>query len=217
MITDVCLVSPNDISREGISRILESDGFNIVGNARSIAALSSQDLSEDCLYLIDFGNSDKLLEGVEYILDKNPECKAIVLAEEFELRSMLNCFQAGAYGYLVKSDDSTLLTASLKVAASGRKVPPEEIIDLLGRDSISSLLVAENDQHIKEVKLSPRELDVLCCLMGGFSNKVIARNLDVCEATVKVHVKAILRKLNVRNRTQAAIWANVHGMAEFTA
>ena len=51
---------------------------------------------------------------------------------------------------------------------------------------------------------------MLCCLMAGYSNKVIARELDVCEATVKVHVKAILRKLNVNNRTQAAIWANSH-------
>jgi two-component system nitrate/nitrite response regulator NarL len=50
--------------------------------------------------------------------------------------------------------------------------------------------------------------------MAGYPNKVIARKLDVCEATVKVHVKAILRKLNVCNRTQAALWANSHGIHE---
>jgi two-component system nitrate/nitrite response regulator NarL len=50
--------------------------------------------------------------------------------------------------------------------------------------------------------------------MGGNSNKVIARELDVCEATVKVHVKAILRKLEVNNRTQAAMWASARGLAQ---
>ena len=64
---------------------------------------------------------------------------------------------------------------------------------------------------MEEAKLSVRERDVLCCLMAGYSNKVIARELDVCEATVKVHVKAILRKLDVSNRTQAAMWASTRG------
>ena len=70
------------------------------------------------------------------------------------------------------------------------------------------------ENEIEDANLSPRERDVLCCLMAGYSNKVIARELDVCEATVKVHVKAILRKLDVRNRTQAAIWASTRGVTE---
>jgi two-component system nitrate/nitrite response regulator NarL len=56
-------------------------------------------------------------------------------------------------------------------------------------------------------KLSAREKCILRCLLNGDANKVIARKVDIAEATVKVHVKAILRKIRVRNRTQAAIWA----------
>jgi two-component system nitrate/nitrite response regulator NarL len=59
-------------------------------------------------------------------------------------------------------------------------------------------------------KLSPREKVVLQSIMGGDANKVIARRLDVTEATVKVHVKAILRKVGAANRTQAAMWATGH-------
>jgi two-component system nitrate/nitrite response regulator NarL len=58
--------------------------------------------------------------------------------------------------------------------------------------------------------LSPRELAILHCLISGHSNKSIARKLDIAEATVKVHVKAILRKIGVQNRTQAAIWGMNH-------
>jgi two-component system nitrate/nitrite response regulator NarL len=60
-------------------------------------------------------------------------------------------------------------------------------------------------------RLSPREKSILLCLVEGDSNKVIARKIDITEATVKVHVKAILRKIRVHNRTQAAIWAMNHG------
>ena len=60
-------------------------------------------------------------------------------------------------------------------------------------------------------QLSPREKSILRCLIEGDSNKSIARKIDIAEATVKVHVKAILRKIRVQNRTQAAIWAMNHG------
>jgi two-component system nitrate/nitrite response regulator NarL len=58
--------------------------------------------------------------------------------------------------------------------------------------------------------LSFREASILRCLMDGDSNKVIARKCDIAETTVKVHIKAILRKIGVKNRTQAALWATVH-------
>jgi two-component system nitrate/nitrite response regulator NarL len=61
-------------------------------------------------------------------------------------------------------------------------------------------------------QLSPRELAILRCLINGNSNKCIARKIDIAEATVKVHVKAILRKIRVQNRTQAAIWGMNHAL-----
>ncbi|WP_425286916.1 response regulator transcription factor [Microvirga vignae] len=62
----------------------------------------------------------------------------------------------------------------------------------------------------KTCQLSAREAEVLSCLRQGVSNKVIARQLDVTEATIKVHVKTILRKIGASNRTQAAMWASQH-------
>jgi two-component system nitrate/nitrite response regulator NarL len=59
--------------------------------------------------------------------------------------------------------------------------------------------------------LTERQKIILCCLLKGDTNKIIARQIAITEATVKVHVKMILRKINVQNRTQAAIWAMNHG------
>src|SRR5690606_31857815 len=61
--------------------------------------------------------------------------------------------------------------------------------------------------------LSERETQILDCLLSGYSNKMIAKRLEISEGTVKVHLKGILKKINVQNRTQAAIWALNNGIA----
>lgn len=72
--------------------------------------------------------------------------------------------------------------------------------------------VTEADRNSKKCPLSPRELRVLECLVSGSSNKVIARQFNLAESTVKIHVRSILRKLQTRNRTQAALWALENGI-----
>jgi two-component system nitrate/nitrite response regulator NarL len=104
------------------------------------------------------------------------------------------------------------LMTALRLVSLGEKVMPSDLVEALEHQQLSgpSPLLPENE--VVNASLSPRERDVLCGLMAGYPNKTIARQLDVCEATVKVHVKAILRKLKVRNRTQAAIWASHNGL-----
>jgi two-component system nitrate/nitrite response regulator NarL len=70
---------------------------------------------------------------------------------------------------------------------------------------------------LNKYELSSRELQILGCLVEGASNKVIANQLAITEATVKVHLKSILRKINASNRTQAAIWALHHGVSSRNA
>ena len=77
------------------------------------------------------------------------------------------------------------------------------------RDENDHILITTDDAFAPQ--LSPREKSILRCLMEGDFNKCIARKIDIAEATVKVHVKAILRKIRVQNRTQAAIWAMNNG------
>ena len=76
-----------------------------------------------------------------------------------------------------------------------------------GEDEGANLVISDDTSA---PQLSPRELAILRCLINGNSNKCIARKIDIAEGTVKVHVKAILRKIRAQNRTQAAIWATKH-------
>ena len=79
--------------------------------------------------------------------------------------------------------------------------------------SMATLLLTKNKTHANgNTPLSSRETEVIRCLEQGRSNKSIARHLDITEATVKVHLKTILRKLGLKNRTQAAIWAMKNGI-----
>src|SRR3989442_11815798 len=78
-----------------------------------------------------------------------------------------------------------------------------------GDEDNQAILVTTDDAFAPQ--LSPREKSILRCLIEGDSNKCIARKIDIAEATVKVHVKAILRKIRVQNRTQAAIWGMNNG------
>ena len=118
---------------------------------------------------------------------------------------MLDAFRAGAHAYLVKDMDYVPLVTTLKLAAQGQKIVPPNVIDALEGQAISFSDPAGAEKALDSANLSQRETDVLCCLMAGHSNKVIARSLDVSEATVKAHITALLRRLGVQNRTQAAV------------
>src|SRR5581483_9138795 len=106
------------------------------------------------------------------------------------------------------------LEKSLQLAMLGQTVLASKIIDLLTRADSSKRLAREASQHRADTldndrsyPLSERETKILDCLIRGDTNKLISRNLEIAEATVKVHVKAILRKIRAKKRTQAAVWA----------
>jgi two-component system nitrate/nitrite response regulator NarL len=214
MSTNVCLVCPNDISREGLSHILQSAGFEVLGSFESLECIDTSFPVSDSLFLIDCVDPLEQAASMDSIRSRFPSAKVIILSEQFDLKSMIECFNHGAQGYIIRSVKSARLLAALGLAAVGEKVIPSDFVEALGGQIFDYTTPSSAESDIEEANLSPRELDVLCCLMAGYSNKVIARKLDVCEATVKVHVKSILRKLDVRNRTQAAIWANSRHLSE---
>lgn len=165
------------------------------------------------LFILDSPPLDQQCQQVEAIQAVTDNPVIVILTEDFDLHAMVSCFRAGAQGYIVKSIKALPLMAALKLAAMGERVLPSNLVDVLDRRLSFPRSPEDLDDSVEAANLSPRELDVLCCLIAGYSNKVIARELSVCEATVKVHVKAILRKLKVNNRTQAAIWASSRGIS----
>jgi two-component system nitrate/nitrite response regulator NarL len=231
MRTDVCIVSEYEISREGLKNILKSEGFKIVDLFATVTEAVESSLPQDIFIVLDgFPVSDQA-GLVKDILARFQTSLVTVLSERFDVNAMISCFQNGAKGYIVRSMKALPMTTSLRLAAMGERVFPSDLVDLFNRQPLGDLQTAEPTRiafsgaeavksggempaAMDQTPLSPRERDVLRCLMAGYSNKLIARRLVVCEATVKVHVKAILRKLNVNNRTQAAIWASSRGISD---
>lgn len=214
MLNDLCLVSPNDISREGLSYIFSNDGFEVFETCSHVLEIEDDRREDQFLAVIDFLTPQEQVAAVTSIKENYPNASTVVLADEFNFEAMIQCFHLGAQGYIIKSLSSLPMVTSLRLASLGEKVMPSDLIDVLDKRSARIVPQADTEKNLDRANLSLREMDVLCCLMAGYPNKVIARQLDVCEATVKVHVKAILRKLKVNNRTQAAIWGTSQGLSE---
>lgn len=216
MYRNVCLISECEITREGLGNILKSEGFNIIGSFGAIGELRPAESESDFFFVLDGIAAGDQSRSVREVKERFDPAPIVILTERFDFNVMLECFQSGAQGYIVRSMKAQPLTTSLRLAALGERVLPPDLVDVFEQQAFTPILRTseQSDEEVNRARLSPRELDVLCCLMAGYSNKVIARELLVCEATVKVHVKAILRKLNVHNRTQAAIWASSRGISE---
>jgi two-component system nitrate/nitrite response regulator NarL len=128
------------------------------------------------------------------------------VADRYRAAELVSVFRAGASGYFVKGITSDVFIKSLELVIIGAAVLPTTFLpDVLGREEHR---LDATDQITEPIvpQFSPREKLILQCLVGGDSNKSIAEKVDSADATVKVHIKAILRKLRVHNRTQAAIW-----------
>ena len=141
-----------------------------------------------------------------------PACRIVLMMDQYRIEDVARAFTSGAVdGYLVKAISCAPLAGALRLIAMGEKVLPSEVAESLTH-SIPQIMWSGQETGISGLPLSNREVEILRCLLDGDPNKVISRRLGIADATVKVHIKAILRKLRVQNRTQAAIWAANRGL-----
>jgi two-component system, NarL family, nitrate/nitrite response regulator NarL len=209
----VILISWNTLAREGLRRILVDEGFDVVASMESGKGFVDSKLSsiDPNLIIIDQCDSETMKLEFDRLASVFPRARTLVLADEFDFNDVVDAFRHGVDGYVVKKVGCESLIGSINLVAIGEKVMPSQLaIELCGH-IISRSIEGPKPGNISEL-LSDRETETLRYLLVGHPNKVIANRLDVSEATVKVHVKAILRKLRVQNRTQAAIWAVNNGL-----
>jgi two-component system, NarL family, nitrate/nitrite response regulator NarL len=193
----------NALVRAGLSHILAGTCFTVVDAPESVPALCLIDASEP---------SEHVLEAVRTIRSQHPLCKVALIGGHSDLEPVLAASSAGVDGFCSATSSREVLIKSLELIMLGEKMLPSALVQtLLSQASLKHPPISSpaidhfTDPRVQ--KLSPREKVILQAIMGGDANKVIARKLDVAEATVKVHVKGILRKLGAANRTQAAMWA----------
>lgn len=211
---DVTLLSRNEIAREGLRRILLSDQFDVRSSAMDAASLDGSEPAgrseRPHIIIIDDSPGNDAIGSCRELSAKYPNARLVLLADDYEFDEVALAFGCGIDGYIVKEISCEPLIESLKLVALGEKVLPSQLARNLSFVSAGS---TGGDWHegVAAAGLSEREVEILRCLTLGLANKVVSRRLSISEATVKVHVKAILRKLRVANRTQAAIWAIKHG------
>ena len=140
-----------------------------------------------------------------------PKGYIVLLAQAMETDQLALSFAAGADGYLLEEISPEALLESLNLVMLGEKVFPSRLAALMCGDSWS--LKASPKAAASHVPLSGRELEIVQRLTDGLPNKIIASELSITEATVKVHLKTILKKIGAQNRTQAAIWAVQRGFS----
>lgn len=215
------LVEPNTLLREGLKRILTETSYKLVASAASLDEALRIWAPDDGPFLLIMdaaADHEGACRQIRQLKEGHSSARVVMLVDGYDLKQVLAAFQSCADAYLIKSVSCEVLVKSLDLVMLGESVFPSAILSLM-RDQALQVPDHEDNESHKEIEdqddppakgLSVRETVILRCLMEGDSNKIIARKFDITEATVKVHVKAILRKIRAKNRTQAAIWAASH-------
>src|SRR5712664_3414127 len=218
----IVLVGKRILLREGLARILRSVNFRVLASVSSAGDLPQNKLQlHRLLFLIvhtgeDF---DAAVEQIERLSDRHPGARIAIVADHYRPDELVSAFRAGANGYVVDVMTCDVFIRSIELVMMGETIFPPAFLSFVlnpdGNHLDAAVSRDENDLVTTEdtigPQLSPQEKSILRCLIEGDSNKCIARKIDIAEATVKVHVKAILRKIRVQNRTQAAIWGMNNG------
>jgi two-component system nitrate/nitrite response regulator NarL len=207
----IVVVDDHTLFRRGIISLLSHEpGFAIVGEAadgfEGIRTVLAQRPDVVLLDLNMPGISG--LEALAAILKDVPDTQVVMLTVSEDAEDLVAALRSGAQGYLLKNIDSEFLVQSIRRAAEGESVISPEMAGKLMRQVRTN---APGPQPADV--LSPREREIVQRLAKGGSNKEIARDLDLAESTVKIHVQHILRKLGLSSRVQAAVWAIENGIA----
>ena len=206
----IVVIDDHTLFRRGITALLSRvPGFAVVGEAADgfdgIKAVAQHRPDVVLLDLHMPGVSG--IDAMQAILKETPGTHIVMLTVSEEADDLVLALRAGALGYLLKNIESDFLVESVRRAADGEAVMSPEMTAKLMRE------VRTGATTPVPPALSPREREILGHLARGASNKEIARDLDVAESTVKIHVQHILRKLELTSRVQAAVWAVEHGIA----
>ena len=215
-LVSTCLIERNIFFREGVKSLLTGTDYHInqIYPDGMTAQKESSCKSDVKLALIGTESRAETIKAqVGLVKNIYPECRVVILTAQAEPKCIMSAFASGADGYLLRDITPQALVGSLGMVVAGEKVYPAAALDLLVKQTPA--IGAENiDSKFSAYHLSCREVQVLKYLAVGETNKQIARDLDITEATVKVHIKGVLRKLDLSNRTQAAIWAVNKGLTE---
>lgn len=203
----IVIVDDHPLFRKGVIQLIQAaPEFRFVGEAASgtegIALARS--LQPDMI-LLDLNMKDMTgVDVLKVLKDEGLDSRIIMLTVSDQAEDLMAALQAGADGYLLKDMEPEDLMQQLAEAARGKITISERLTQLL----VASLREKSRPVSLAEAGLTEQESRILDHLVDGKSNKLIARDMGITEGTVKVHVKHLLKKLNLRSRVEAAVWAD---------
>lgn len=201
----VMIVDDHKMIREGLKKLIEFDAeIKVVEQAKD---------GNDCLSKLEFSTPDVILldinmperDGIEtlkIIKERKKYPKVLVLTVHNEVEYLIKAIDIGVDGYILKDSESAELKKAIKAVRDGENYIQPSLIPALN----SQLLNRDTDKD-KISLLTNRELEVLVQVANGMFNKEIATNLNISERTVKNHISNIFKKIDVSDRTQAAVFA----------
>jgi len=209
----VLLIDDHTLFRVGLEGLLASRGIEIVASVNSgyEAQRLVDELNPDIILLDMRMPGLNGLEVLEMLRNKNESLPIVMLTTSTEENDLLKSLRSGAQGYLLKDMEPDELVLALREIVAGKTVVAPDLAPILARAVQGKTAETEEKDDSPFSSLTPRETEILALLAEGQSNKAIARNLGISDGTVKLHVKAILRKLEVHSRVEAAVMAVQRG------
>jgi len=207
----VLIIDDHPLFRKGLRQLLELDGrFELLGEAASgPEGVELANSLRPNLVLLDLHmRGMNGIETLKAIKDLEADPLVIMLTVSNAEDDLVAALRNGADGYLLKDMEPEDLLLKLTAAARGRVILDDAMTGRLAEALRNESARVTPDS----VDLTGRETQILTLIASGLSNKLIARELSISDGTVKVHVKHLLRKLNLRSRLEAAVWAHEHGM-----
>lgn len=201
----ILLIDDHPMLRSGVKQLISLDpSLKVIGEAGD--GMQGIKLAEEIdpdLILLDLNMPGMNgLETLDELRRRELSGRIIIFTVSNYSDDLVTALKRGADGYLLKDMEPEELLEALKQAAAGKMVVSPALTATL------AISLRENRAHSDDnlITLTPRERDILDLIAQGLANKMIARKLDITESTVKVHVKHLLKKLNLKSRVEAAVW-----------
>lgn len=200
----VVVVDDHEIVRKGIIAYLQTDpAIEVVGEAGSgkEGAQLVKTIKPDVVLMDLMMENGTGIEATKDILVEFPACKIIILTSYYDDEQIFPAIEAGAFSYILKTSTASEIADAIKKAAKGENVIESKVAGKM----MSGMRPEEDKVHDQ---LTKRELEVLLCIGNGMTNQEISEKLYIGIKTVKTHVSNILAKLEVNDRTQAAVYVH---------
>ncbi|MCP3668213.1 MAG: response regulator [Gammaproteobacteria bacterium] len=208
----ILLIDDHALFRIGLQELLERRGIDVIGALGDCReGIERVDNESPDVVLLDMRMPD--MNGIQVLQElrrRKMEMPIAMLTTSRDEQDVINALQSGAQGYLLKDMEPDDLITALQDIVKGGTVVAKELTGVLAKAVQGESIISQAQSAFSD--LTPREREILCHLAEGQSNKVIARNLGISDGTVKLHVKAILRKLDVHSRVEAAVIAVEHDL-----